>query len=462
MFKQKFIGDKKFYKMVMAVALPIALQNFITNFVNMLDNLMVGRLGTEQMSGVAIVNQLIFVFNLAIFGAISGAGIYTSQFYGKKDNEGIRNTLRLKIAICVIIAVIGIAIFAFGGGFLIDNFLHEGSEKVDLELTRQFAVSYLDIILIGLVPFALSQAISGTLRETGETFVPMVAGFMAVAVNCIFNFLLIFGKFGFPQLGVNGAAIATVLSRYVELIILVVYALVKRDRFAYFKGLFKTFRMPASLLIGVSKTGIPLMLNEFFWSAGMTLLSNSYSLHGLDVVAAYSISSTVINLLNTFFLSLGVATGIIIGNLLGGDKFDEAWDYTRKLVVFSIFISLIVMLLLMGISGIFPKFYNTNPESKAIATYFIRTAAIFMPFVSIANSSYFIIRSGGKVIVTILFDSVYIFALVVPVAFAMFYVFHASIYVAYFVVVSLDIVKSALGIWLIRRKKWLNNIVDKI
>lgn len=171
---RRYIGDRHFYKMLLAIVVPIIIQNGITNFVSLLDNLMVGRIGTEQMSGVAIVNQLIFVFNLCIFGAVSGAGIFTAQFFGHGDYEGVRNTFRFKFLISIAFSVIGIAAFVSAGSQLVSLFLHEGGESGDIMQTLKYGEQYLGWILIGLLPFALSQVYSGTLRETGETIVPMV------------------------------------------------------------------------------------------------------------------------------------------------------------------------------------------------------------------------------------------------------------------------------------------------
>lgn len=461
MNKHKYIGDRAFYKMTMTVALPIMIQNFITNFVNMLDNLMVGSVGTEHMSGVSIVNQLVFVFNLAIFGAISGAGIFTAQYFGKKDDEGIRYTLRYKIGIAFLTGVCAIAIFLIFGDQLISLYLHDGQAGVDVNATLVYARQYLSILIIGLIPFAIAQTFAGTLRETGETFVPMVVGFIAVLINCVFNYLLIFGKAGFPVLGVKGAAIATVMSRYAECIIIIIYSFSKKKRFRYISGLFKSFSVPKELFADITRKGMPLMLNELFWSVGMSLLSVSYSLHGVEIVAAYSISSTVSNLFNIAFLSLGSSSGIIVGKLLGADEFDEAYDTARKLMAFSLMVSLVMGAAMILSSGAIPQLYNTDDSTKAFATYFIRCAAVFMPAVSIANSSYFIIRSGGKVIVTILFDSVYIFAISVPVAFSMYYLFHLPITVAYPIVIGIDILKATIGTILVKKKIWVNNIVSK-
>ena len=202
--------------MVLGVVLPIIVQNGITNFVSLLDNIMVGRVGTEQMSGVAIVNQLMFVFNISIFGAISGAGIFGAQFFGCGKTEGVRHTFRFKLIICVIITVLACLLFLFAGDFLIRLYLHGEENAAQLEATLQYGKKYLLVMIIGLPAFSLAQAYTSTLRECGETVVPMVAGIVAVMVNCLFNVLLIFGFLGFPKLGVVGAAVATVLCYCLE------------------------------------------------------------------------------------------------------------------------------------------------------------------------------------------------------------------------------------------------------
>ena len=456
---KKYIGSKTFYKMTLSVALPIMIQNFITNFVSMLDNLMVGSLGTEEMSGVSIVNQLMFIFNLAIFGALSGAGIFTAQFYGKNDNDGIRYTARFKMIISLLIFAAGTVVFLLFGNGLIGLFLHDADPTCDLELTAAFAKKYLMCILWGLLPFALSQCFSSTLRETGETLAPMLAGLAAVIINCTFNYLLIFGKFGFPCLGVEGAAIATDISRFAECAIIIIYTYAKRGRFTYIKGAFRSLKIPAPLLKSIIVKGMPLLLNEFLWSSGMSLLSVAYSLHGLSVVAGYSISSTVMNLSNIAFLSLGSSIGIIIGKQLGAGEYEEAVDTDRKLIAFSVFLSLCISVVMIICGNKIPELYNTSDASKAYASYFIRVCAFAMPVVAFANASYFTMRSGGKTFITFLFDSVFVFLLPVPLAFLLFKVFGLSIWVIFPIVQFCDLVKDIIGFILIKKRVWVNNIV---
>ena len=458
-FIKKIVGDKAFYKMTLTVAVPIMIQNFITNFVSMLDNLMVGSLGTEQMSGVSIVNQLIFVFGLAVFGALSGAGTFTAQFYGKNDEDGIRYTLRYKLIISGIILVIALAVFSFFDDFLIRLYLHESDGAGNIELTLTFAKQYLRIMLWSALPFCVTQIFSSTLRETGETVAPMVAGLIAVITNCTFNWVLIFGKLGFPALGVEGAAIATTISRYVECSIIIIYIIRKRQRFSYFKGAFRSFSMPKKVFRDITFKGMPLLFNEFFWSLGMSLLSMAYSLYGISVVAGYSISSTVMNLANIAFISLGSSIGIIIGKQLGANQFKEAVDTDRKLIAFSAFLSAVIGIFVFLIGDKIPLLYNTTEESKELAGYFIKVCSIFIPVHSFANATYFTIRSGGKTLVTFLMDSVFIMCVSVPIAFSLYYVFNLPIHSTFFIVQCIDIIKVIIGLILVKKKVWLNNIV---
>lgn len=456
---KKFIGDKAFYKMVMTVAVPIMIQNFITNFVNMLDNLMIGRLGTEQMSGVSIVNQLIFIFGLAVFGALSGAGIFTAQFYGKDDNEGIRHTIRYKVIITLLIFVVATVVFLVFDDQLINLFLHESDSNGDIELTLSYAKQYLRIMVVGALPFCVTQIFSSTLRETGETIVPMIAGVFAVITNCCFNALLIFGLLGFPALGVEGAAIATTVSRFVECAIVLVYVIIKHSKFPYFKGVFKSFNIPRKTFKDITIKGMPLLFNEFFWSLGMSLLSVAYSLHGIDVVAGYSISSTVMNLANIAFISLGSSIGIIIGKQLGANQFEKAYDTDRKLITFSVLISLFIGVTVFFIGDKIPMLYNVSDEAKEFASYFIKVCACFIPVHAFANAAYFTIRSGGKTLITFLMDSVFIMGVNVPIAFALYYIADVPIWFSFPIIQAIDIIKVIVGMILVKKKVWLNNIV---
>jgi Na+-driven multidrug efflux pump len=209
---RNFSKDKALFKHFILIALPIIIQNGITNFVSMLDNIMVGQVGSLQMSGVSIVNNLMFVYSLCVFGASSGAGIFTAQFFGSDDQKGIRYTLRFKVLACTFLSLAAAAFFVAVGEPLILQYLKGEGDPADAALVLQYGKDYLAMTYWGFVPFALRNANASKLRETGKTMVPMIAGITAVFVNLIFNYLLIYGKFGLPEMGVAGAAVATVIN----------------------------------------------------------------------------------------------------------------------------------------------------------------------------------------------------------------------------------------------------------
>ncbi len=457
---KKLVGTKEFYKSVLAICLPIMLQNGITNFVNMLDNLMVGRLGNAEMTGVSIANQLIFVFSLCVFGAVSGAGIFGAQFYGKKDMEGLRYTFRFKFISCVLLAAVAILIFIFGGSFLINQFLAGEGDPNEAAAAFVAAKKYLSVMLIGLVPFAIVQCYSGTLRETGEAVLPMKAGIIAVGVNLLFNYLLIYGKFGFPHLEVEGAAIATVLSRFVELIIVVFWTHKNKQKNPYTVGAYRSFRIPLKLAWAILISGMPLMINEALWASGTTTINQCYSLKGLNVVSATNISQTFWNLFAVVFMAVGISIGIKVGQLLGASEFDKAKDTAYKMMAFSVSLGILVGALYFAFSGVIPQFYKTNDDVKHIATNLIMVSAVFMPISAFVHASYFTLRSGGKVILTFLFDSLFVWCITVPVAFVLSRYSDISIIPMFAVCQAVDLIKVVAGFILIKKGVWINNLVD--
>ncbi len=453
----KYIGDKKFYKMLLIVAVPIILQNFITNLVNMLDNVMVGSLGTEQVSAVAIINQLIFVFNLATFGAVSGAGIFTSQFFGKNDSEGIRYTVRYKTFVSSVILIATIAIFKFGGEFLIKLYLHDGSYDCDTVVAFGYAKEYLNIMTIGLLPYIITQIFASTLKETGSTFVPMIAGVCALAVNTILNYLLIFGIGFFPKLGVSGAAVGTVISRFTECSIVLVYIRATLKKHPHFRNALRSLHIPMDMVKQFTKKGIPLLANEIMWSVGMSFLTMCYSSYGLAIVAGCSISSTVTNLLNISFRSLGIATGIVVGNDLGANDFEKAIDDVHKFNFFALSVSVVIAILTFFAADFVPYLYNVSSESERWAVQFIKVTAIFMPFLCYENSSYFILRAGGRILVTSLFDGFFVLFGCGAIAFVC--KSFVPVIITYTAVESTNILKALLGFIFIKKKIWLRNLV---
>lgn len=456
---KRYIGDKNFYKMTLAVAIPIMIQNAITNFVGMLDNVMVGSVGTAQMSGVAIVNQLLFVFNLCVFGAVSGAGIFTAQFAGSRDNEGIRHTFRFKIFVCLLLTTVGMCVFVAGGENLIRLYLKGEGAAEDAELFLGYGKDYLQMMLWGLLPFALTNAYASTLRETGQTVVPMAAGIGAVCVNLVLNYVLIFGHLGAPAMGVRGAALATVISRYVELLIVAVWTHTHKEKEPFIEGAYRSLYIPRKLTRGIIRKGMPLLVNEALWASGMAVLNQCYSIRSLDVVAATNISSTIWNVFSVSFLAMGNAVGILMGQRLGaGEPEEKLRDVNRKLVAFSVAMCIFFGAGLAALSNVFPQIYKTTESVRSLASSFIIIGAIFMPFCAYTNAAYFTLRSGGKTLVTFLFDSCFVWCVCVPLAWCLSKFTALPIVPLYCICQATEVLKCFLGGYMLKKGAWIQNI----
>lgn len=456
----KFFGDRKFLKNVAVITLPIVIQNTISNFVGLLDNLMVGRCGTDSMNGVSIFSQLFFVFILCVWGSSCGAGIFTAQFFGKGDHKGVRDTFRIKLYLVGIATIAGAAVFLLFGEYFMEKFIHESDSVGDPVATMRHAKDYMMIMLIGMIPTALGMVYAGTLRDIGETSVPMKAGFVAVFVNLILNYLLIFGKFGFPELGVKGAAIATVVSRFVESGIEIVWTHTHKEKCRFIDGAFASFKVPVSLVKKIVIKGIPLAANETLWSLGLTMLNQSFSLRGLAVVAAINITNTMANLFNVFLFAIGESISILAGQLLGAGKNEDAKSTANRMIALSFVVSAVIGGVLVLFKDLFPAFYNTENEVKNFAANFIMQTGVFLPVLAVVHGCYFTLRSGGKTFITFLFDSVFVWVFIVPAAFVLTRYTAMGIIMIYLIVKCLDLIKCAIGIVLVRKGVWVNNIVS--
>ena len=459
---KRLIGTRAFYHSVLTLLIPIIVQQFISNFVSLLDNIMVGSLGTESISAASIANSVLMVFMLAIFGGLSGISIYGAQFYGKGDMDGMRNAFRLKMVFCLICSVLGIGIYlAFGEAF-IRSFLQGESDGGDLALTLREGNAYLRIMLWGIAPFAIVQAYASTLRESGETVVPMVAGVCAIATNLFLNWVLIFGKLGAPAMGVRGAAAATVVSRYVELGIVVIYAHAHTYKYPFMKGVYRAIRIPLPLIRRVLPTAAPLLVNEILWSLGMTFINQLYSSRGLNAVAALNITGTAWNLFCVIMFAMGSAVSIMVGQLLGAGEMAEARDVDRKLIFLTEVIHVVIGGAMIIAAPYIPLLYNVGPEVRDLTRRMLIIAGLSLPIHSFAHVCYFTIRSGGKTLITFLFDAVYTWAVTVLLAFLLTRLTGMNIVDIYFCVQFIDMIKLGIGLMMLRSDFWAQNVVSDL
>lgn len=457
---KKFIGDKTFYRLLLVILIPIVLQQLLTQFVNLLDNIMIGIVGNDQMTGVSLANQILFVFNLCVFGSLSGASIFATQYFGASNKDGYQEAFRFKWMMGIIIFIIFTSVILFFNEPLLKAFINSNDQDFsNPDIVLAEGKKYLLIMIVGNLFFILKEIYATSLREMKDTLFPMICGIIAILINLVFNYILIYGKLGMPALGVTGAAIATVISRVVEFLIIVVYANIKRQKFSYFIGVFKRpVAKLSSIKVFLPKT-LLLLSNEFFWSLGLTVVVSCYSLRGLDAIAALNIGNTVCNLFITLGTSLGNATGIIIGNMLGAGKKEEAKSASYKILAFAVVVSLTFTLIMILSAYIIPNIYDTSLEIKATAKHIIIFGSLFLPVQAFNTCSYFILRSGGRVFLTILFDSLYIWLVRIPVAFLLTKLTGLSILWLYVLVSSTDILKVFMGYYLVDKGIWLKQIV---
>lgn len=284
----------------------------------------------------------------------------------------------------------------------------------------------------------------------------MVAGIIATFVNLVFNYILIFGHFGAPAMGVKGAALATVLSRYVEMAVVVVWTHVNTEQCPYAKGLFRSAFIPGSLLGNIIRKGMPLLLNEFMWTIGMALVNQCYSTCGLDVVPAMSISTTIYNLAAVVFRSLGNTVGIFMGQMLGARRpTEELMDTNRKMTALGAFSGVCFGILVGCLSGAFPMLYNTTEQVRQLAAQTILIAAVLMPLQAYSFPIYFTLRAGGKTVLTTLFDCGSIWLLYLPCSFLLSRFTDLPFLTIYVLCNSMDLIKCIVGGFLVRRGTWI-------
>ena len=452
----KYIGDRRFYRRALAVALPIMLQNVVTNFVSLLDNIMVGQTGTASMSGVAVVGQLFFIFYLIIFGTVSGPGIFCAQYWGAGAERSFKAAFRYKLLTALAMCFVCMTVLGFWGRPLVG--LYITGDAAESELVAGYAMGYLRIMLWGMIPYTVTMVYASTLRECGHAAVPMAASWLAVGINLALNWILIFGKLGAPVMGVQGAAVATVVSRFVELGVNMIYSHWRRDEVLFTRRMLEGFPMGKTMLLDMIRRSVPIMLNEMLWCIGTATLIQIYSTRGLTVIAALNIGYVLFDVFTAVAFSVGTTIGILVGQELGAGRTEEAVDMDRKLLGLGLMVSTAIAVILAAASGLFPQFYNTTEEIRALASRIICVMAVFLPLDTFANGCYFTMRSGGKTLVTFLFDSCFSWVVNVPVAWFFAHHTNLGILAVYILSMSTVLIKDVIGGILVHKRYWVNTL----
>ncbi|MRN51819.1 MATE family efflux transporter [Paenibacillus monticola] len=447
-------NKEHFYKNVYKIAIPVTLQSLLMALLNLTDQLMVGQLGDVAIASVGMSTKIYGIIAVVLAGLSTGVSIYTAQFWGKKDTKSVSQVLGLGL-------IVGFAFsFLFSAAVFLDSPLFLSMFTTDVNVTENGYI-FLKIMSIGFVPVMLTMMYSAILRSTGYAKWPMYASLITVVLNIVLNYLLIFGHFGAPEFGLKGAAIATLISRFFECLLII--GAVYRYRLPGAVGLKNLFIIPKPLIHKFFRTVFPLLLNELIWVLGETAYAVIYSRMGTMEMTAMTITFPLQGLCIGLLSGLASAAGVMVGNRLGANETDLALDHAKRFIRLGIVISLIVGGVIAAGSKLYVSAFNISEDAKQMGIYVIIVFAGFL-WVKVSNMIMAggILNSGG--------DSKYVFAMEstatwiigVPSGLLLSYVWKQPVYLVYLVLSLEEVVRFGLGFSRIYSRKWMKNLVEDL
>ncbi len=443
--------NKRFYKRLLILTLPIVIQNLITTSLNMLDTLMIGSLGEVELAAVGVANQFYFLYSLLVMGIGAGCSILIAQLWGKKDVEKIHSVLKLGL-----IGAIGFALVFMVTGFF-------GAEKIialfnsDVDVIR-LGSEYLRISIFSYFVSSFSFVFAGALRSIGNSALPMWGSLAGLMVNGVLNAILIFGFFGVPALGVAGAAIATLIARIVECVIILTVVTFKVKPLRLTLKDFKQIEMPMVKLLYI--TALPVVLNEACWGLANIMYTMIYGHIGVNAIATTQITSTIMNLFTIVIFGMAHASVVIIGNEIGANREEQGIVYAKKIIRLSIIVGTIMAVTLALLSPVIVKMYNVSDVVRHDAMKILIIYAIFMlPRVYNGVQIVGILRGGGDAKYGSIAQGLSMWLVGIPLAFIAAYVLKWPISS----VIFLSTFEEVLRFFILRRRfksnKWINNMV---
>lgn len=446
--------DKQFYKSLFAIAIPIMLQNLVNSFVNMVDTVMIGRLGTVEIAAVGLGNQFFFTFNMILFGICSGSAIFTAQFWGKRDIPGIRTNTGFSLILNLIVALI----FTFLGLFFSEGILRIYSRDPAVVAA---GAAYIKTLAPAFIPFGISFVFIQTLRSTEKVRLAMVSTLIALSINVVLNYLFIFGFGPIPAMGVAGAAMATVAARFIEAGILIGVSYARRYPPA---GSFRELMAFTGSFTGHFFSIVsPVVLNEFIWSLGVMLENIIIARTHTNAIAAFNITNTFSQLTWVFFIGLGNGVAVLIGKKIGEGDEKTARDYAARISRFAPLLAGGAALIILAFSRVLPLIFRVNSSVLSLITVMFFILACTYPFRAFNMSMVVgICRAGGDTRFCILYDVLFMWVVSIPLAAAASFVFKAPVWVAYLCICIEDPIKMLLGLWRLKTGKWLHNVIEKL
>lgn len=449
---RRLFNDKNFFKLMLSIALPITLQNLISSSLNMVDTVMVGELGETQIAAVGLANQIFFLFSLLLFGINSGTSIFISQFWGKKDVQNIRRVLGIALLTGGALSLVFTLSALLIPDFLLNVFTNDRN-------VIELGTGYLRIVSLSYFITAVSFSYSFACRNVGHAKLPMIISAVSLVTNAVLNYLFIFGKFGFPRMEVNGAALATLIARLVEVILIV--GIIYCRRYVLAGKPKEMFNLTKEFVLKFFKTTAPVIINEGFWSLGMTMYSAAYARISTEAVAAVQISNTVQNIFMVVFFGLGNACAVMIGNKIGADKNEIAIDYAKKYSILGPSLGILMGSALILSAPFILRFFNVSYSVRNDAIKVLFVLGIFM-FIKVFNILLVvgILRSGGDTRFSMFLEVGSVWLIGVPFAFLGALVWRLPVYWVVVLVSLEEVVKASIGIPRVISKKWVKNVVE--
>ena len=444
--------DKDFYRRLSIIALPIAMQSLITSSLNMLDTMMIGKVGELELASVGIANQYYFLYSLLTNALAIGSGVLIAQLWGKKDKVNIKRTLSKSLFYNVILTI----------GFMILGLLLPG--KIMSLFSSDTAVinigiDYLKIVVISYLFNSIAFTFASGLRSIGNTRLPMWGSFIGLIVNGVLNAILIFGLFGAPKMGIRGAALATLIARIVEFTIVVGAVYTKID---VLKLKFKDmFELPETLSITLNKVTIPIFLNETCWALGNITYTAIYARIGTSAAASIQICSTVMNLFMIITFGLANAAVVIIGNEIGANREDEAISVSKKISSLSIKISIILSVILALCAKPIVLFFNVSAEVRMASQFILYIYAVILVF-KIYNTVMIIgiLRGGGDTTYGSILQAFTLWLIGIPLAAFAAFILKLPVYCVVMFAMVEEIVKLFIMMSRFKSFKWIRNMVN--
>lgn len=443
--------DKKFLRKTIAIGIPIAIQALLNTTLNLVDNMMIGSLGESSIAAVGLANKVFFVFTLLLFGVVSGSSILTAQYFGKRDIKNIRRVLGMSL----IIGLSGALLFMIAGLFIPKAVMRIFTPS---EGTISIGASYLAIVAVSYPLTAITNCYISLLRATNKVKAPVFISLVAILVNVILNYTFIFGNFGAPRLGVQGAAIATVIARLVECIsILSVVYISKGPAAARIKeliGFDKEFIKKYFITVS------PVIANEFMWGLGVTMYSLVYGRMGDRAVAAITITQNVEQICVVIFQGLSSATAVILGNELGANKLKDAEKHAKSFFILQLMLTIVMGFVCILIRNPLIDLFSVQ---KDVASDIIKCLTVFVCYLPFRMFNLInivgVLRSGGDTKASLLLDITGVWCVGIPFAFLGGIVLGLPIYYVYAMITIEEVYKFILGFKRYKQKKWLKNIV---